>query len=362
MPSSTSSFERTIPALPWNRLALVACLLTVVVTAAWEARVRALGYAPTLNDTSDLWADRREAVRPDSLVVIGDSRAWFDIDLDEIEQGIGKRPVQLAIPGSCAYPILADLAADESFRGDVLVSFLPALFLAPGGPFLKVSLDALERTRTRSPSQRFSHQVAMLLEERLAFLNQEDLTLVNLLMDLQIPNRPGALVPPRFPPHFQSCDRERRARMLEACAIPDSPLQLAVKASWQRLFVPPPPPTWIPAEVFQQKMAQATEARFGETAAAIEKIRARGGRVVFVRFPHTGWVKEVEEMATPRAPTWDRILRETGVPGIHFADHPELAGFDCPEWSHLSAPDSVEFSRRLVPHLQRAFGELQPKS
>ena len=46
--------------------------------------------------------------------------------------------------------------------------------------------------------------------------------------------------------------------------------------------------------------------------------------------------------------TWDRLLRETGAPGVHFEDHAELQGFDCPEWSHLNAEDSVEFSRRLV--------------
>ena len=36
-------------------------------------------------------------------------------------------------------------------------------------------------------------------------------------------------------------------------------------------------------------------------------------------------------------------------------DFPELAGFNCPEWSHLSAGDSVEFTRRLVPHLRAAL-------
>jgi len=361
MHSSTSSFERTVPAMPWNRMAVLAYVLVAVVTAAWEIRVRAMGYAPTLNDTTDLWADRREAVRTDSLVIIGDSRPWFDVDLDEMEKGLGKRPVQLAIPGSGAYPILADLASDESFRGDVVISLVPAMFMAPGGYLMTVSTDALKRVASRGPSQRFSHHVAMFLENRIAFLKQEDLTLVNLLMDLEIPDRPGALVPPRYPPYFQTVDRERRARMTEACATTGSPLQLAVKASWQRLFVPPVPPTWVPPEAFFAELQRGTDARYGQTAEAIAKLRARGGRVVFVRFPHSGWVKEVENQITPREATWDRMLKETGAPGIHFEDYPELAGFDCPEWSHLSAPDSVEFTKRIAPHLKRAFEELQPK-
>jgi hypothetical protein len=362
MHSSTSSFERTVPALPWTQLAVAAYLIAAVATVAWELRVRSQGYAPTLNDTTDLWADRREAVKPDSLVFIGDSRPLFDIDLDAIEAGLGKRPIQLSIAGSGAYPILKNLADDESFKGDLVISLVPAMFLASGGYLEQTSMDALRRYRSRSPSQRASHHIAMFLEEWFAFLQQEDLTLANLLLDLDIPNREGALVPPRYPPYFQTIDRERRTRMADECAIVGSPMQQAVVAAWQRLFVPPPPPTWIPPEVFAEQMQKGTEARFGQTAEAIAKIRARGGRVVWVRFPHTNWVKEMENMATPRGPTWDRMLEVTGVPGIHFEDYPELAGFDCPEWSHLSGPDSVEFSKRLAPHLKRAFEEQQPKS
>ncbi len=44
------------------------------------------------------------------------------------------------------------------------------------------------------------------------------------------------------------------------------------------------------------------------------------------------------------------------MPGIYFEDYPELADFTCPEWSHLSAGDSVEFTKRLVPHLRAALG------
>ena len=41
----------------------------------------------------------------------------------------------------------------------------------------------------------------------------------------------------------------------------------------------------------------------------------------------------------------------TYVPGSYHST------FDCPEWSHLSAPDATEFSKRLVPHLKTALGK-----
>jgi len=66
-------------------------------------------------------------------------------------------------------------------------------------------------------------------------------------------------------------------------------------------------------------------------------------------------VKKIEDQLTPRAGPWTRLLRDTGAPGIYFEDYPELAAFTCPEWAHLSAPDSVEFTKRLVPLLRTAL-------
>ncbi len=109
-------------------------------------------------------------------------------------------------------------------------------------------------------------------------------------------------------------------------------------------------------EVIAERTRQAIEARFRDTNAAVEKLRRRGGQIVFVRFPVSGELKAFEDTSTPRTGIWDRLLRETGVPGIYFEDFPELASFTCPEWSHLSAGDSVEFTKRLVPHLRTALG------
>lgn len=358
MPSSTSSFEsfeRVIPDLPWRRLALIVAALTFLAAVGWEIQCRAWGYAPTLNDTPDLWAQQRRAVRPDSIVIVGDSRAHFDLDLDELEKGLGSRPIQLALDGSCPYPVFADLANDESFHGTVIASLVPGMWLAPGGPLLKNSERALERYRQQTWAQRSGHVLGMFLEEHIAFLKKDDLTLPKLLGRIPLPPRDHTGGPP-LPPYFGSVDRERRTRMVDACAQP-GPLQDRVKNGWPLLFTPPPPPSYIPREAFINGIRAAIEKRFQDTAAAVKKIRARGGKVVFVRFPFTGKVREIEDADTPRAGPWTRIINESGAPGIYFTDYPELANFQCPESSHLSAPDSVEFTRRLVPHLKTALGQ-----
>jgi hypothetical protein len=349
-------FKRPIPQLPWRGITVVVVLVVIASTTAWEAYCRSIGYRPTLNDNEDLWALQRRKVTPESIVIVGDSRGWFDLDLDELQKGLGRRPVQLAMGGGCAYPVLADLAQDETFHGTIICSVVPRLFFAPPGtPPMERGEKAVRRFHAQTPAQRASQYLAMPLEEHVAFLKQEDLTLDDLLKRLPIPNRPGALVPPRLPPYFGTIDRERHARMIEECARPGSELAKQIQQMWIPLFTPPPPPTYIPKEQFMAKMMEAIEDRFRDTIAAIEKIRARGGKIVFVRLPHSGGLKALEDRNSPRARTWDPLLKRTGAPGIYYSDFPELAGFNCPEWSHLSAGDSEEFTRRLVPHLRAAL-------
>ena len=349
-------YERPIPPLPWRGLTVVVALIVIAAASAWEFYCRSIGYRPTLNDNEDLWTMTRRSVKPESIVIIGDSRAWFDLDLDELQKGLGKRPVQLAMAGGCAYPVLADLANDESFHGTIICSVVPRMFVAPPGtPPMERGEKAVRRSHTQTLAQRASQYLAMPLEEHVAFLKQEDLTLDDLLKRLPISNRPYAQVSPRLPPYFGTLDRERRARMIEECAWPGSELQKRIQQIWLPLFTPPPPPTYIPKEEFGKKIGAAIEARFHDVATAVKKLRARGGKIVFVRFPESGELKKLEDRETPRAGIWDRVIKETGAPGIYYEDYPELSGFNCPEWSHLSAGDSVEFSKRLIPHLRKAL-------
>jgi len=163
-------YERPIPKLPWRGVTVVVVLIVIAATCAWEFYCRSIGYGPTLNDNEDLWTMARRRVKPESVVIIGDSRGWYDVDLDELEKGLGKRPVQLAMGGGCAYPVLADLANDESFHGTIICSVVPRLFVAPSGtPPMERADKAVRRYHTQTPAQRASQYLAMPLEEHVAF-------------------------------------------------------------------------------------------------------------------------------------------------------------------------------------------------
>ncbi len=347
MPSSTFNFSRSIPPQPWGRVLAVTAALVLGATGAWEFVCRRQGYRPTLNDTRDLWASQRKALReaePDATVIIGASRARFDLDLDQLAAvSGGRKPIQLAINGGVAPLMLHALAEDETFRGTVLAGVVPGLFFTGGGPQLKKTIDWLAYAETWSPSQRFGHEIAKMLQWRLAFIQQQDLTLTQLLGALPIPNRPAAKVSPTLPPYLATVGADRGQHMIEKLER-DPAYQERVKQIWLGLFKRPPP---IRPETVERVLAKV--------AADVARITARGGRVVFLRMPSTGRLRALEHERTPRAAYWDRILKATGAPGIHFEDEPDLAGFSCPEWSHLTVEDSRLFTARLIPKLRRVL-------
>lgn len=354
MHSSTSNFERLIPNISWKPIFWATLIITGGVTIGWELYVRSQGYRPTLNDSFALWADERAKLRDDSLVLIGASRTLFNIDLEILEEGLGQKPLQLAFTGSSFYPILEDLASDEGFKGTIIIGVVPPMLPVPGGPLMDRPKEALRVWKKSSISESIGQDIALFLEEHIAFLKQEDLTLGILLGKLPIPNRPNAQIAPAFPPYFATIERNRRYRMIDACAQP-GPLQTQVQQTWPPLFSPPPPPSFVDPELFAKQMMEGGIAHFNNVVNLVRRVKDRGCKVVFVRHPSTDLLRELERQAAPRKQIWDPLLERTQSPGIHFEDHEELAHFPCPEWSHLSNDDSIEYTKRLIPHLKASL-------
>jgi len=93
-----------------------------------------------------------------------------------------------------------------------------------------------------------------------------------------------------------------------------------------------------------------------QTKKAIDKIKDRGGIVVFVRPPSDGPYIEMETRLYPRKKYWDYLLEYTNTPGIHYADYPGTANLTCAEWSHLTREGAANYTAQLVKILQEEKG------
>ena len=128
--------------------------------------------------------------------------------------------------------------------------------------------------------------------------------------------------------------------------VADTNQQNQVKAIWGLLRNDPTPPmSGKPLDSVMQSVKSD-----------VNKIKARGGDVIFTRTPSTGFFLMAEQHGYPRNAYWDRLLKETGCKGIYWADYPALAKLDCPELSHLSPAGAVTYTTNLVNILEKEKG------
>ena len=248
--------------------------------------------------------------------------------------------------GSDPVPYLVDLADDKNFKGTLVVDVTEGLFFSDFSPQDVATDKKINYFKKITPTQRFSFQVNHILESQLVFLDQERYSLNSMLDKLPLPHRPGVYPGPDFPDDFGVVDFNRQSYMTSRF-VADTILQNRVKAIWVCLGRVMAAPT---------SSAGKLDSFFNVIKVATDKIKSRGGQVLFLRTPSSGPMLEHEKKGYPRTKYWDRLLAVTRCPGIYYADYPSISNFVCPEWSHLKPDDAVIFTKELIKILQKDKG------
>jgi hypothetical protein len=296
----------------------------------WELFWRRRGFVPWVRDDWPAWALVRRSVRlkgHDAVALIGASRLQVALVPAILAELTGRRPAMLAVDGCSPLAVLADLAGDKAFNGTVLCSLTPAALAEPEAADDRAA-KWIRKSHRISTVGLIGWRFCLALQGRLACLSP-DLTFRRLRLAAKTAAWPR---PHRAPMardrsralHYERTDadalrraRERRERAVRAAAHPLAPRDF-------------------------------TE-RLRRIGGWVDAIRARGGRIVFLRLPSSGEVRELERLGWPRERYWDRLAAVcTAARSIHFEDEPLLAGFNCPDGSHLGAEDARRFSRALV--------------
>ncbi len=333
---------------------ILTLVLVITAVVSWELYLRSKGIETTYLDDPALWTHNRDMVyepADKATVFIGSSRIKFDLDIDTWQNITGDHAIQLACVGSTPIPILEDLANDKNFKGRLIVDVTEGLFFSTAGGSARRPVENMKYFKERTPAQRASFHINHLLESQFVFLDKEWHSLNAELEDMQIPDRAGVYNFHGFPPGFGRVKFNRREYMTDAFSA-DTVEQNKVKAIWDtfRKMSKDPPAS-----------GAKLDSILNAVKIAVDKIKARGGQVLFVRTPSSGAYLMGEKMGFPREKYWDRILAVTNCPGIHFADYPAIDHFICPEFSHLSLQDGVVYTKNLIKILSEEKGWKFPK-
>jgi hypothetical protein len=334
-PAPPRGGERAVPAVPWLRVLLAMATATLLLTIAWEAEMRHLGLvAGDLDDGRDYWTVERRKLDSgprDSVAIIGDSRILLDTDLATWQKLTGRRPIQLALMGTNAQPLLHDLAADEHFAGLVVIGTAEFSYFSDDAGSSPVVLDYI---KTESPSQRIGHLIYKELSRFIAFLDSE-YTLFDLIERHKWAERKN-VDGPYMDPWKISESYDDRQSYLWSRIERDDYLRLHARAVWMDLFS-------------GTAVTDETVTRVSQSSKAdIDRIRSRGGEVVWVRPPSDGPILGIEQTRYPRQKVWDRLVYDTASFGVYFEDYPVMQHLACPDWSHLSRTSAVVFTDAYV--------------
>lgn len=292
-------------------------------------------------ESDDVWADQRSGVDDLSekdVVILGSSRAHFDLNIHVWDSITGRRPLQLAYPGTSPYIPFEDIVNNSDFKGLLVVGVAPGLFYT-----IRDSWAAgqgkrfVDHYHNRTYAQAFSQQIYDFIDPHFGYL-QNDLTLERLVDRLPFSNRDSVNDPTIWPP-MVAMDEYRNIRMIPVMET-DSAAQQAMKDIW---FNPDP----------KNRFTDSINNIMHHYVSLAKKLKSRGGNVAFIRAPISGYYLETEPRLFPREEYWDRLIDECDCYGYHYADHPVTSTMDPPEWSHLTRRDSDLFTKILIDLLKQ---------
>lgn len=329
MLSSTSSSSERIPDGNWAIVLVAAMVIVLVAAAAWELFVRAGGADDIpVSDTVELWQEQRmraSALGEHGLVLVGGSRMQMGVDLGVLAEHTGLQPVMLAMSASPFMPVLEDLADDPSITGTVVVSFHSGNFMLSTRDSKSELWVGANRQRREARTEVFYQPFENSLREML------DASLRSFALRV----RPQQL--------FVGRAGDGYLRMLPSRSQQADYSKTDTGRAYERrmeLLMGGSEPRQADAADFEKRLAHLRS--------LVATIEARGGDVVFVRFPSTRGVLDIDNIRYPRALFWDRLGEGVGGRKIHFADYPELAGFELPDGVHLDVRDQPAFTRALA--------------
>ncbi len=330
--------------------ALIAVLLSLIGIFAWEMYWRSQGFSPTLDDSDELWAIHRahvETATDDDVVIVGSSRAYFDLQLDEWQKLTGRRPIQLSIEGASPQYTFSDIVNNTDFKGTIVVGVTEGLFFSTLYPQADPNLLPTERADyyiKRTYAQRLNHILSLPLQKNLAFVSDltgtDGIKLNSLLRKINIGDRVVDPMPPFH--HFAEVDEGRNLRMTNITET-DTAYANTIKKVWLFFF----------SAMGTGEMKPEKEATTSFFLQNLEKFKSRGGKVILVRCPSSGELYDIEKLGMPREEFWDSLVQKADVPSYYFADYEQLRNFDCPEWSHLSGADADKFTKEFVTILKK---------
>jgi len=333
MPSFISSFNSKIN--NWWLTWLLSAWLLLLSIGWYESLLSSKGFMPSIEVNQDLWSwNRRQAGdQSNAIVLVGASRIQLGLDTKVLRSElVDKEIVPLAINGQYPMATIKGLAADETFNGLVLMSFM-AQMLEPQYEEMQAEYNQYY-TQKSSWYRSFDAYLTAHIKFQFRFLHP--LLGLNDLVNYFSAKK-------KFPDPFYVSIYPDTSAAGDYSLVDVEPLKQYFiddkKINYQAFSIMDKD-TWL--------------SQLDKLSKYIQTIRARGGEVVLLRFPTDDIHWLLDETYYPRAEFWDVMLDTIPqIKAIHFKDDEVLNSFNLPDSSHLDQADTKSFTMHIISMLKQ---------
>lgn len=309
--------------------------IAAVLTAAtvFEVSLRERGYTPTVQDDQDLWSLQADRLRgaDNPIALLGASRIQFAVDPAQVERATGRTTAMLAINGEYPVAALRWLAEDTDFRGLAIVG-VDARGLDKR--HWEMQQPWIDHYRHRWTFARKVHRLLLSPLQRYLVFMRSPFAWVSLVR--------RELAGLGMPFNDYLVMRADRVGFLDyrrtnVAAIKHQ--RIVDLIEYYRDYPPAPPQQWLE--------------NLKQVSAWVDKIQARGGKVVIFREPSGGEHLALDEKNYPRPLYWDAYARVSPATMIEFRDEPEFVKMVLPDTSHIDGLEVPHFTSALLAVLAR---------
>ena len=348
MPSSISSSNARIPKTNYIKQWSVTFIIFIIAFTCLEFSHRSHGIIPTAVDSQDLWSVSRAKLDQNNtqnlIITLGASRINIGTDGKLIQNIPGYNYANLAVDGNDGFATLTDIANNSQFNGILLFSFVPNDLNSKNYNGQQIFVDyyhdnykhlgAKVKTLNQNIATKLQYQSTVMSCPPPAAFNYYLLNIKNYIVTH--PDRTRSV-------YYKT--RITNDRLLLAKKIRETPGTKLYNAIKQN------PSLLTQIKNNREHHYQTWLTKLKKLKPSIDKIQARGGKVIFVRYPTSGKRQFLNQTYFPREHYWNKITQALKIQTIHFQDIQGSTPFTCPDSSHLNHDEATRFTKLLISEL-----------
>lgn len=340
--AETDATPKTSNSAGWIASLAYALVCTLIVLTGYEWALRSAGLEPNFRENQARWSAVRDAAGKDrsvnAIALLGASRIRSSVSLNELEDRYPDHNVYpLGYPARNPCGILHDIAETTEFRGTIVISMNANwVDCRPGVHQMHGIIDRYHKEWNWARS--IDSWAADMVTQTLTFTDPS--YSIPSLLENAIEH--GKLLPRKK----HEITRRNRQLDLDFTRLNLEQIENS-KATNLRWF------RWR-AKDGADALPDLWDPGLSSLSETIEKINARGGQVVIVRFPTSGELRAQESHHFPRERYWDDLAAKLPASAIlHFEDYSALTNFHLPDDSHLDYRDAPAFTRALFETIEQ---------